>query len=76
MPSKAKITTKRSKDIRNIYERYTKDNPTLKQPSPNKTATFQPRTIYLKSQLKIDFHISKIFHIFAVNKKTKKKNYE
>ena len=25
MPSKAKITTKRSKDIRNIYEGYTKD---------------------------------------------------
>ena len=67
MPSKAKITTKRSKDIRNIYEGYTKDNPTLKQPSPKETATFQLRTIYLKSQLKIDFHISKIFHIFAVN---------
>ena len=29
MPSKAKITTKRSKDIRNIYEGYTKDNYTF-----------------------------------------------
>ena len=29
MPSKAKITTKRGKDIRNIYEGYTKDNYTF-----------------------------------------------
>ena len=29
MPSKAKITTKRIKDIRNIYEGYTKDNYTI-----------------------------------------------
>ena len=35
MPSKAKITTKRSKDIRKIYERYTKDIRKITLPSSN-----------------------------------------
>ena len=54
MPSKAKITTKRSKDIRNIYEGYTKDNYTI-----NLSLTY----FFTKKNECINFRIHSFFYV-------------